>query len=124
MKPASSAWYPRPLDDEDGDDDDDDNDDDEPGSNEDEWEKVRAQWDATPVMGAGAAQQAVDLWAALSFTGWDTSTSASKSTSVSGGKTAVPGDITGAAPRNLLRQGVFEMFYTEAPRMVAVAVGG
>jgi hypothetical protein len=95
---ANKAWYPRPLDDESG---------------SDEWEKVRGQWDAAPVLGIGAAQAAVDLWAGLSFTGWETSD----------GKKAVPGDITGAAPQGLLKEGVFETFYTEAPRMVAVVVG-
>jgi hypothetical protein len=69
---------------------------------------VRGQWRADPALGTKAAQQAVDLWAGLSFTRWETSSS----------ENAAPGDITGIAPERLLKEEIFQAYYTEAPRIV------
>lgn len=95
-QPAAATWYPRPL-----------------GSG-DEWEAVRTTWDATPGLGTGAAEQAVDLWAALSFAGWVVARDPTP---------PPPGVITGAPPAALLVDGVFQTLFIEAPRLVAVQSG-
>ncbi|KAK4107379.1 hypothetical protein N656DRAFT_720199 [Canariomyces notabilis] len=92
-EPSNPAWYPRPLAD----------------GGDDEWEYVRAKWDATPGLGVGAAELAVKTWAGLSFAGWRVDEEM--------------GDITGRKPGALLDKdsGEFERVYLEAMRVCAVA---
>ena len=92
---ADTAWYPRPALDT---------------NDDDEWEAVRSQWAGAPVLGEGAAQTAVGLWAALSFARWEVQ--------------AKPGDISGRAPVDIMLRKdthTFQTLYLEAPRMAAVA---
>ncbi|KAF7590765.1 hypothetical protein BBP40_002380 [Aspergillus hancockii] len=72
------------------------------GAPADMWKKVRDQWDGTPKMGIDAPDNAVKLWAGLSVTKW---------------KLDTPGALSGKKPANLLKKGVFETLFLEAPRL-------
>lgn len=87
---ADPSWYPQQV-----------------GKDQDMWESVRTQWDGTPGLGQGAAEAAVEIWAALSFAQWDT-------------ETQTPGVISGKKPKKLLRKPTFETRFLEAPRLSAV----
>ncbi|XXG94183.1 hypothetical protein Hte_000435 [Hypoxylon texense] len=68
------------------------------------WERVRSQWNGQPKLGEGATEQAVKLWADLSFTQWHVGES---------------GDVSWEKPSELLEAETFDTLFLEAPRMGA-----